>query len=132
MALTDPVSDLIVRIKTAIARRKAKVDIPSSRIKEHIVRIMKEEGYIANYKYIADSKQGILRVYLKYSSEKESVIQEMRRVSKPGLRIYRGHEKIPKIYGGMGIAIVSTSQGLMTDAQCRQNRIGGEVLCSVW
>jgi len=111
---------------------KGKVDIPASKLKEKIVKVLKEEGYIANYKFISDRKQGILRVYLKYAANQERVIKGLKRVSRPGRRFYCGCDELPRVYRGLGIAIISTSQGVITDKKCREANLGGEVLCYVW
>jgi small subunit ribosomal protein S8 len=111
---------------------KGKVDIPASRLNEKIVKILKEEGYIANYKFISDRKQGILRVYLKYTINQEEVIKGLKRISRPGRRFYCQADKLPRVYRGLGIAIISTSQGVMTDKKCREVNLGGEVICYVW
>lgn len=132
MSVTDPIADMLTRIRNASRIRKEKVDIPSSKLKQEIARILKEEGYISNYKNIIDRKQGILRVYLKYNTDSKAVITGLRRISKSSLRIYASKKRIPRVYRGLGIAIVSTSHGVMSDRRCRQSKIGGEVLCYVW
>jgi small subunit ribosomal protein S8 len=108
------------------------VDIPASRIKANLARILKEEGYIKNYKFIRDDKQGVLRIHLKYGESRDGALTGAKRISRPGRRIYVGHEEIPRILNGMGVSIVSTSRGVMTDREARKERIGGEVLCSLW
>jgi small subunit ribosomal protein S8 len=130
--MTDPIADLLTRIRNANMVRHQKVDIPSSNLKTNIVQVLKQEGFIKNYKVSADNKQGILRVYLKYVNEKDPVINEITRVSKPGSRVYVNTESIPVVKNGIGIAILSTSKGIMTDASARQAGIGGELLCTVW
>lgn len=132
MSMTDPIADLLTRIRNANMVRHQKVDIPSSNLKTNIVQVLKQEGFIKNYKVSADNKQGILRVYLKYVNEKDPVINEITRVSKPGSRVYVNTESIPVVKNGIGIAILSTSKGIMTDASARQAGIGGELLCTVW
>jgi len=132
MTMTDPIADLIVRIKNAIMVSYDKVEVPSSKIKINIVKILKFEGYIRNYKIIKDSKQGILVIYLKYNEDKSSVIKGLKRISKPGCRVYSTHKKIPRVLNGLGINIVSTSKGLLTDREARKIGIGGEIICSVW
>jgi small subunit ribosomal protein S8 len=132
MLVTDPIADFLNRIKNGQKARFDKVDIPASRMKASVARILKEEGYIKNFKLIRDSKQGILRVNLKYGDTREGVIAGMKRVSRPGCRVYLGHEEIPRVMNGMGIQILSTSKGIMTDRQARKDGIGGELLCSVW
>jgi small subunit ribosomal protein S8 len=130
--VSDPIGDFINRIRNAQKARFDKVDIPASRIKANLSRILKEEGYIKNYKFIRDDKQGILRIHLKYGEGREGALAGAKRISRPGRRIYVGHEEIPRIMNGMGISIVSTSKGVMTDREARKERIGGEVLCSLW
>lgn len=132
MSISDSVADMLTRIRNANQKMKGKVDIPASKLKEKIVKILKEEGYIANYKFISDRKQGILRVYLKYADNQERVIKGLKRVSRPGRRFYCPSDKLPRVYRGLGIAIISTSQGVMTDKKCREANLGGEVLCYVW
>jgi len=130
--MTDPIADLLTRIRNGVVAKLQKVDVPSSNLKVAIVNLLKEEGFIKNYKVIADQKQGILRIYLKYIDEKYPVINELKRVSKPGGRRYVKAEKIPKVKHGLGIAIISTSKGLLTDKVARESGIGGEVVCTVW
>ncbi|MEK6726933.1 MAG: 30S ribosomal protein S8 [Deltaproteobacteria bacterium] len=132
MSMTDPVADMLTRIRNASKAKHEKVDIPSSTLKAEVARILKEEGYIKNVKMVADAKQGIIRVFLKYSSANEGVITGLERVSTPGRRMYVGTEEIPKVLNGFGIAIVSTSKGLMTDKAAREANVGGELLCKVW
>lgn len=130
--LTDPIADLLTRIKNGQKARFDKVDIPASQMKTGLVRILKEEGYIKDFKLIRDDKQGILRVQLKYNENREVSITGMKRLSKPGRRIYVGHGKIPRVLNGLGVAILSTSRGIMTDRQAREEHVGGELLCAVW
>ncbi len=130
--MTDPISDMLTRIRNAGSARFDKVDIPASRMKIALARIFKEEGFIKNYKVIKDNRQGILRVYLKYNEHQQPLIQGIRRVSKPGRRVYAGHEELPKVQGGLGVAVISTSQGVVTDRQARKSQVGGEVLCEIW
>lgn len=130
--ITDPISDLISRINNANKRYKEKVDIPASKIKEKIVQILEKEGYISSYKKIEDYKQGILRIFLKYTPNKERCLIEIKRISKPGVRRYRKYNEIPKVYNGLGMIIISTSRGIMTDKEAREQHLGGELLCSVW
>jgi small subunit ribosomal protein S8 len=132
MSMTDPISDMLTRIRNASRTKKEKVDIPASKLKSELARLLKDEGFIANYKVIEDRKQGILRVYLKYTPDKKSVITGIRKVSKSGWRVYKEARNLPKILGGLGIAVITTSKGLMTDKQARLAKIGGEVLCYVW
>ncbi|MDI6640760.1 MAG: 30S ribosomal protein S8 [Elusimicrobiota bacterium] len=129
---TDTIADMICMINNANMRGLEKVDVPTSKIKTEIVRILKEEGYITSYKKIEDYKQGILRIYLKYGENKTKTITEFKRISKPGLRIYRKWNELPKVYRGLGTAIVSTSKGLMTDKEARKRRLGGEIICTVF
>lgn len=129
---SDPVADTLTRIRNANAARHEKVDIPSSRLKVEIARILKEEGFIKGYKVIEDEKQGILRVSLKYGPGNERVLRGITRTSRPGLRVYTRTRKIPRVLSGMGIAILSTSKGVMTDREARSQAVGGEVLCYVW
>jgi small subunit ribosomal protein S8 len=132
MAVTDPIADFINRVRNGQKARFDKVDIPASRMKTSIARLLKEEGYIKNYKLIRDNKQGVLRIQLKYNENREGGIAGAKRVSKPGCRVYVGHNEIPRIMNGMGITILSTSKGLMTDRQARKETVGGELLCAVW
>ncbi|MDR3307010.1 MAG: 30S ribosomal protein S8 [Endomicrobium sp.] len=130
--ITDPISDMFARIRNANVKLHEKVDIPSSKMKMEIAKILKEEGYIVNYKSTDDKKQGILRIYLKYTASGEPVLQGIKRVSKSSLRIYKGYEDMPKTIGGLGVTLVSTSKGLMTDNQARKEKVGGEVIGYVW
>lgn len=130
--LTDPIADMLTRIRNANHQRHATVDIPASKIKLAIAEILKEEGYIADYEVIEENVQGTIRISLKYINEKERVITGIRRISKPGLRIYVNSNELPTVLGGLGIAVISTSKGIMTDKSARQQKVGGEVLCYVW
>lgn len=130
--ITDPVSDMFVRIRNANAKMHEKVDIPSSKMRIEIAKILKQEGYISNYKKTEDNKQGVLRVYLRYTLAGKQVLKGIKRISKPSLRVYKGYEEMPKSLGGLGIVIVSTSKGLMTDVNARREMVGGEVLGFVW
>lgn len=130
--MTDPISDYLTRIRNASKARHEYVDIPASRMKAEMSRIMLDSGFIKNVRYIEDGKQGVLRVYLKYDKDMKSVINGMKRISRPSLRIYVSSNKLPRVLGGYGMAIISTSQGLLRDAECRQRGIGGEVVCEVW
>ena len=131
-AVNDTISDMLLRMRNGIIVRKKTVDIPASRLKVSIIRIMKDEGYIKNYRILKDNKQGILRVYLKYGKDgRGSVIQTLRRVSTPGRRVYSPLHRIPRPSGGLGVAIISTSRGLLTDRECRREKVGGEVLLEV-
>lgn len=132
MVLTDPIADMLTRIRNASSVKHESVDIPCSKFKTEVARILKEEGYIREYKVIEDNKQGLLRIYLKYGVNKEKVISGIKRISKPGLRVYANKDEIPRVLGGLGIAILSTSRGVMTDKIARKNNVGGEVICYVW
>jgi small subunit ribosomal protein S8 len=132
MNMTDPIADMITRIRNGVRARLPKVDVPASKLKGEIARILKYEGYIANFKLIEDRHQGTLRIYLKYGPGWERVITDLQRVSRPGCRIYCGKGDIPRVYGGLGINILSTSQGLMTGRDAARSGVGGEILCNVW
>lgn len=132
MPVTDPIADMLVRLKNASLAEHEKVDIPASKLKVRIAEIMKEEGFIKNFRLIEDRKQGILRVYLKYGPGNERAISGLAKVSTPGRRLYVGAEKIPSVLGGMGVVILSTSRGVVTDREARKAKTGGEVLCYVW
>ena len=132
MHITDPIADMLTRIRNANSAKHETVDIPASNMKKAIAQILLDEGYIASYKVIEDEKQGVIRVTLKYGENKSQVITGLRRVSKPGLRIYSNVEDMPKVRKGLGIAIVSTSKGIMTDREARKQNVGGEVLAFVW
>ncbi|KYP79684.1 30S ribosomal protein S8 [Ferroacidibacillus organovorans] len=132
MVLSDPIADMLTRIRNGNMVGHEKVDIPGSKIKKSIADILKAEGYIRDAEFIADEKQGTIRVHLKYGPQNTKVITGLKRISKPGLRVYAGAEELPRVLGGLGIAIVSTSRGIMTDRQARQHKVGGEVLCYVW
>lgn len=128
----DPIADLLTRIRNAAKSKKREVNIPSSRTKIEIVKILKEEGYIRNFKVLEDGKQGLINVTLKYTEDNASVIGGLRRVSKPGCRIFCARDTVPKVLDGLGLVIVSTSRGVMTGKKCEELGAGGEVLCSVW
>ena len=132
MHITDPIADMLTRIRNANSAKHETEDIPASNMKKAIAQILLDEGYIASYKVIEDEKQGVIRVTLKYGENKAQVITGLRRVSKPGLRIYSNVEDMPKVMKGLGIAIVSTSKGIMTDREARKQNVGGEVLAFVW
>lgn len=132
MAMTDPIADMLTRIRNANRALLEKVDIPASRLKVELAKILKAEGFIRAYKLMDDNKQGILRVYLKFGPGNERVILGLRRVSRPGLRVYRKAKQIPTVLSGMGVAVVSTSHGLMTGKAAREQSLGGEVMCYVW
>lgn len=132
MHITDPIADMLTRIRNANSAKHDTVDIPASNMKKAIAQILVDEGYIKGYKVIEDEKQGIIRVTLKYTEGKAQVITGLRRVSKPGLRIYSNVEDMPKVMKGLGVAIVSTSKGVMTDREARKQNVGGEVLAFIW
>ena len=132
MAITDPIADMLTRIRNAGKAKFNSVDIPGSKLKTELAKVMKSEGYIRNFKFIKDDKQGILRVYLKYGDDQKHIILEMNTVSKPSRRIYAGADDIKPPYDGMGIAVLSTSKGIMTDKQARKEHIGGEILCTIF
>jgi small subunit ribosomal protein S8 len=132
MRLTDPVADMLTRIRNAISARHQKVDIPASKLKLEIARILKEEGYISNFKATEEEGHKILRVYLKYANNNEAVISNVNRVSRPGSRVYVRRTEIPRVLGGMGINILTTPRGVMTGRQARKQGLGGELLCEVW
>lgn len=132
MHITDPIADMLTRIRNANSAKHDTVDIPASNMKKAIAQILVDEGYIKNYKLIEDGKQGVIRVTLKYGEGKSQVIIGLRRVSKPGLRIYSNVEEMPKVMKGLGVAIVSTSKGIMTDREARKQNVGGEVLAFIW
>ena len=132
MQITDPIADMLTRIRNANSARHLSVDIPASNLKKSIAEILLEEGYIKNYQIIDDGKQGIIRVSLKYAENKQRVISGIKRISKPGLRVYAGKDELPRVLKGLGIAIVSTSKGIMTDKKARELHVGGEILAFVW
>lgn len=132
MQITDPIADMLTRIRNAGSARHETVDIPNSKMKKAIAEILREEGYIKSFQLIDDGTQGVIRVTLKYLPGKEKAIQGLRRVSKPGLRVYAGADELPQVLRGLGIAIISTSKGIMTDKKARAQHVGGEVLAFVW
>ncbi|NLL45648.1 MAG: 30S ribosomal protein S8 [Clostridiales bacterium] len=132
MQITDPIADMLTRIRNANSAKHDTVDIPASNMKKAIAEILLEEGYIKNFQIINDGTQGIIRITLKYNNGKEKVISGLRRVSKPGLRVYAGADELPRVLRGLGIAIISTSKGVMTDRKARAEHVGGEVLAFVW
>ncbi len=131
MSLTDPVADFLARIRNAIGARHQKVDVPASKLKAEIARILKEEGYISNFKLTEEEGHKVLRVYLKYGTNNEAAISELRRVSRPGCRVYVKRNEIPRVLGGLGVNILTTPRGVMTGRQARKQGVGGEVLCEV-
>lgn len=132
MAMSDPISDMLTRIRNAAKAKFNSVDIPGSKLKVELARVLKEEGFIRNYKFSKDSKQGVLRVYMKYGADESCAIYGLERVSKPSRRVYLKGRDIKPILNGMGIAVLSTSKGVLTDTQARQENVGGEVLCKIW
>jgi small subunit ribosomal protein S8 len=132
MALTDPIADMLTRIRNAGKAKFNSADIPGSVMKTEIAKVMKNEGYIRNYKFMKDGKQGILRVYLKYRDDQSHVILELNRVSKPSRRVYVGARDVKPVYNGLGVAILSTSKGILTDKQARKENVGGEVICTIF
>ena len=132
MSLTDPVADLLTRIRNAVSARQQKLDVPASKLKMEIARILKEEGYISNFKATEENGRKVLRVYLKYSSNNDAAITNLARISRPGCRVYVGHNEIPRVLGGLGINILTTPKGVMTGRQARKQGVGGEVLCEIW
>lgn len=132
MHITDPIADMLTRIRNAGAARHTTVDIPASNMKKAIAQILQEEGYIKDFKFIDEGPQGLIKVTLKYTANKEKAITGLRRVSKPGLRVYVGVDELPKVLKGLGIAIISTSKGVVTDKKARELKVGGEVLAFVW
>ncbi|MBN2899114.1 MAG: 30S ribosomal protein S8 [Clostridia bacterium] len=132
MTMTDPIADMLTRIRNANMVRHASVDIPSSNVKKRLAEIMLDEGFIKGFDVIDDGKQGIIRVEMKYGDSKERVISGLKRISKPGLRVYAKRNEIPKVLGGLGIAVISTSNGVITDKEARKLGVGGEVICYIW
>lgn len=132
MGISDPIADMLTVIRNGCRAKHKKVEVPASHLKREILRVLLEEKFISNYRYIEDRKQGKLRVYLKYSDAEESVISGLKRISTPGLRTYTGGKRLPRVQGGLGVAIITTSQGVMTGKEARKRGIGGEVICHVW
>ncbi len=134
MNMTDPIADMITRIRNGVRARLPKIDVPASKLKAEIARILKDEGYVANFRVVADADggQGSIRIFLKYGPGWERVITDLQRVSRPGCRIYCGKGEIPRVYGGLGINILSTSRGVMTGREAAKTGVGGEILCNVW
>ena len=132
MSMSDPIADMLTRIRNAEKAKFNSVDIPGSKLKTELAKVLKKEGFIRNYKFVNDSKQGVLRVYLKYGQGQSSVIMGIERVSKPGRRVYAKGKDIKPVLNGMGISILSTSRGIMTDKTARRENVGGEILCNVW
>ena len=132
MSLTDPIGDMITTIRNANALQREKLDVPHSGLKEEILKVLKTEGFIRTYKRVEGKPQGLLRVYLREEGEKHSSITGLKRISKPGLRVYVPKERIPRVLGGLGMAVLSTSRGILTDRQARKEKVGGEILCYIW
>jgi small subunit ribosomal protein S8 len=132
MNLTDPVADFIARLRNSIRARHAKLDVPASKLKAEIARILKEEGYIANFKTAEEDGKQVLRVYLKYGANNEAAIRDVSRISRPGCRVYVNRDSIKRVQGGLGISIMTTPRGVMTGRQARREGVGGEILCEVW
>lgn len=132
MVMTDPIADMLTRIRNANMVRHESVELPASRVKREIAEILKQEGFIRDAEYIEDNKQGILRIFLKYGTSNEKVITGLKRISKPGLRVYAKSTEVPRVLRGLGIAILSTNKGIITDKVARQQRVGGEVLAYIW
>ena len=132
MTMTDPIADMLTRIRNANMVRHEKLEVPASNIKKEIAEILKREGFVRDVEYVEDNKQGIIRIFLKYGKENERVITGLKRISKPGLRVYAKTDEVPKVLNGLGIALVSTSQGLLTDKEARAKKVGGEIVAYVW
>ncbi|OIJ17151.1 30S ribosomal protein S8 [Anaerobacillus alkalidiazotrophicus] len=132
MVMTDPIADMLTRIRNANTVRHEKLELPASKVKKEVAEILKREGFVRDVEYIEDNKQGIIRIFLKYGANNERVISGLKRISKPGLRVYAKATEVPRVLGGLGIAIVSTSNGILTDKEARQQQIGGEILAYVW
>jgi small subunit ribosomal protein S8 len=132
MSVTDPVADFLTCVRNAIRAKQRKVDVPASRMKTELAKVLLREKFINNFKLIEDAQQGVLRVYLKYTGDEIPVISGIRRISTPGRRVYVGKSRIPRVLGGLGTSILSTSRGLMTDREARESGLGGEVVCQVW
>jgi small subunit ribosomal protein S8 len=132
MMITDPIADMLTRIRNANGVKHATVDVPASNMKKRLAEILVEEGFIKSFDVIEDNKQGIIRIELKYGQDKQRVISGLKRISKPGLRVYAKGNEVPKVLGGLGIAVISTSNGIITDRKARQLGVGGEVICYVW
>ena len=132
MSMTDPIADMLTRVRNANQALLERVDVPASRLKVEVAKVLKAEGFIRAYRLLDDKRQGVLRIYLKFGAGNERVIQGIRRVSRPGLRVYRKASRIPRVYSGLGVSIVTTSQGVMTGTAARERSLGGEVLCYIW
>jgi len=132
MSMTDPIADFLTRIRNASRAKHTRVEIPASRVKGEIAKILKTQGYVQDVKFVEDSRQGLLRVYLRYDKDSRPAIEGLKRVSKPGCRVYVKREEIPRVLGGYGIAVLSTSRGVLTGTEARKEGVGGEVLCHIW
>lgn len=132
MVVSDPIADLLTRIRNATTANHDRVEVPGSKMKKAIVQILKDEGFIRDFEWIDNGHQGVIRIYLKYGPNKSKVISGLRRISRPGLRVYAKRDQVPRVLGGLGVAILSTSKGVMTDKKARQEGLGGEVLCYIW
>ena len=132
MTMTDPIADMLTRIRNANVVKHETVDVPASNMKKEISRILLEEGFIRGYDVIEDGKQGIIRVQLKYGVNNERVITGLKKISKPGMKVYAAKDELPRVLGGLGVAVISTSKGILTDKQARKENVGGEVICYVW
>lgn len=132
MVVSDPIADLLTRIRNATTANHDRVEVPGSKMKRAIVQILKDEGFIRDYEWVENGHQGLIRIYLKYGPNKAKVISGLRRISRPGLRVYAKRDQVPRVLGGLGIAVLSTSKGIMTDKKARQEGLGGEVLCYIW
>ncbi len=132
MAMTDPIADMLTRIRNGNLVNHEKIDVPASRVKKNIAQLLKDEGYIRDFEWINDGRQGVIRLYLKYGPNKEKVITGLKRISRPGLRVYVKRDDVPKVLGGLGIAILSTPLGVVSDKVARTKGVGGEVICYVW
>jgi len=130
--MTDPVADMLARIRNANIVRRHQVDVPGSRLKKAIAQILREEGFIDGYQWVEEGVRRTIRITLKYGAERRRVITGLRRISRPGLRVYVGHSEVPRVLGGLGVAVLSTSRGIMTDKRARREGVGGEVLCYIW
>lgn len=132
MVVSDPIADLLTRIRNANTVHTDRVEVPGSKMKKAIVEILKSEGFIRDFEWVEQAPQGLIRVYLKYGPSKSKVISGLRRISRPGLRVYARKDQVPRVLGGLGVAVLSTSRGIMTDKRARQEGLGGEVLCYIW
>ncbi|MFA5060417.1 MAG: 30S ribosomal protein S8 [Candidatus Omnitrophota bacterium] len=132
MSLSDPISNLLTNIRNAVRSKKETVDIPASNLGQKILSIFKQDGYIEDFRLLKDNKQGVLKVYLKYEKDRKAAIIDLKRISRPGLRVYAKGTEIPRVLNGLGTAVVSTSKGIMTDREARKQKIGGEIICTIW